>query len=182
MPAEQQEALEQWLFDDRPMMTYYRAKERLAKEFQVKTSMSALSCFYQRRAQERMMVQVLVSAQGSRTVTEHFRENPTAAYDALMELLGQAAFDMRISGETLSLGQIKDLANVAAVGLKARMDTKRLEIADREAAAKERQAVAKDREVTLKETVYRDQVAKETLETDKAPVIGNGAAAECGKG
>lgn len=168
LPVEQQAALEQWLFDDRPMLTYYRARERLAQEFQVKTSMNALSCFYHRRAQERMMKQVLVSAQGSRSVTEHFRENPSVAYDALMELIGQAAFDLRVAGEALSLEQIKDLATVAAVGLKARMDTKRVEIAEREAASKERQAVAKDREVTLKETIYRDQVAKKTLETGES--------------
>ena len=146
LPANQQAALEQWLFDDSPALEYEQARERLWQDFSVRTSLRALCEWRQKRAQERSLAKIAASSQASRAVVQKFSENPSHAFNALMEMIGQAAFEIQMDGKALSLDTLKDLAEVAALGLKARKDTKDLEL--------------RERDQVLKENKYRDLVAE----------------------
>src|SRR5207302_649267 len=59
-------------------------------------------------------------------------QNKDQAFDALMGLVGQAAFEKQMGGETLDIETLKDLTLIASVGLKAKTDAYKIAQKDRE--------------------------------------------------
>ena len=87
LPLEIQEAVEEWLFDAAPTLTYEQARGRLMHEHGVDISLDSLSRYYQRRSHERMLERLGMTAQNTREVKEQCQKNQSAAFDALMEMI-----------------------------------------------------------------------------------------------
>lgn len=151
-------ALEGWLFGDSPL-TYEQARSRLLAEHGVKTSAAALCGWRERRAQERMLDRIAASSRQANAVVDHFAKNSSDTFEALLRMIGQAAFDLRMGGENLDLGTLKDLAELTKLGLVERGEREKLRIKQEELALKERRVVLLERQAAQAEAaegVVRD--------------------------
>jgi hypothetical protein len=97
LPANQQEAVERWLFEEN--LSYKDAAKRLHEDFNVRCSVSSLSEWYQRRAQQRMLDRIAASANTANAVITKFEENPADTYRAVLNMVGQLAFEQSLKEE-----------------------------------------------------------------------------------
>lgn len=105
-------------------------------------SKSALQRWAERRRQDLMLERIAASAAKAQEVTGAFAANPGDAYSALLGLIGQAAFEMRLNAaESLDMDTLKDLAQVVQVGLMARNAEATLRIKEEDLKLKERRVV-----------------------------------------
>lgn len=105
-------------------------------------SKSALARWADKRRQELVLERIAASAAKAKQVTGAFAENPGDAYGALLGMIGQAAFEMRLQkGDALDIDTLKDLAEVVQVGLRSRNEDAKLRIREQELALKERRIV-----------------------------------------
>src|SRR6266496_1994794 len=89
--------LERWLFDEN--VSYDEAVRRY-KEFGEAGSVASLSRWRARRAQERMLERISASAKKANAAVEQFKLNPANTYEALLQMIGQAAFEAQLNGKT----------------------------------------------------------------------------------
>jgi hypothetical protein len=114
--------LERWLFDEN--LSYEAALKKWAELYDACGSLASLARWRSGLAQERMLEKIASSAKAANSVVEKFQENPSNTYAALLQMIGQAAFDAHLNGKSdLDLSTLKDLAELTSVGLKARHDT-----------------------------------------------------------
>src|SRR5437667_6480243 len=100
--------LERWLFEEN--VSYEVALKRYS-DFGEAGSLAGLSRWRARRAQERMLERIAASARTANSVVEKFAANPANTYDALLQMIGQAAFEAHLNGKSdLDLATLKDLA------------------------------------------------------------------------
>jgi hypothetical protein len=122
-------------------------------------SKSALQRWASRRRQDLILSRIAASAAKAKQVTSAFEKNPGDAYAALLGLIGQTAFEMKLKGgESLDMDTLKDLAQLVQVGLEARNSDAIIRI-------KEEDLKLKGRRLVLLEKKAAD--ATETLGDEK---------------
>lgn len=135
--------LDQWLTVEN--LSYKDTLERLRGVWPAGErvpSLSSLQRWAERRRQDLMLERIAASAAKAKEVTGAFAQNPGDAYSALLSMIGQAAFEMRLQrGEGLDMDTLKDLAQVVQVGLVARNAEANLRIKEEELKLKERRVV-----------------------------------------
>lgn len=132
LPENQRSAIERWLCEEN--LSLDLVKQRIWDDFNVRVSRSALSEFYGRCSRARMLRKISESSAAAKSVTDQFRSNPDTSFEALLGLVGQAAFELKMSGKQLDLGTLKDLAEIMALGLKVKTDTKKIQQKDEQLA------------------------------------------------
>src|ERR1044071_3606595 len=96
-PAARLAELETWLFEQN--VSYEEAVKRYAG-FGETGSVASLARWRSRRAQERMLERLTSSARQANAVVEKFQETPANTSSALLQMVGQAAFDAQLHGQT----------------------------------------------------------------------------------
>ena len=132
LPADQQAALERWLCEVN--ISYEQAQERLLEQYAVTVSKSALVKFFQVRKREAMLETIADNAHAAQAIQSQLAIHSHDSFDALLQMIGQSAFEMKMRGEELPLGSLKDLAEIAALGLKAKTDARKIDQKDNEIA------------------------------------------------
>jgi|ERR1051326_3337257 hypothetical protein len=158
-PAARLAELETWLFEQN--VSYEEAVKRYAGFGGETGSVASLARWRSRRAQERMLERITSSARQANAVVEKFQENPANTYSALLQMVGQAAFDAQLHGQTLDLSTLKDLAELTGLGLKAAHDQAVLAMKEKDLALKER------RVKLLEEKARQADQAKDTVSDKK---------------
>jgi hypothetical protein len=126
-------------------------------------SKSALQRWASRRRQDLILSRIASSAAKAKQVTSAFEKNPGDAYAALLGLIGQTAFEMKLKGgESLDMDTLKDLAQLVQVGLVARNAEASLRIKEEDLKLKERRVVllekkAADATATLSDSALTDE-------------------------
>jgi hypothetical protein len=138
LPEEQSNALEQWLFDDTPTLSYAQAGERLEREFGVKASYGALASFFQRCSQKRLTAKIASNAETIQAVGKQVGQPSLEVFDTLMELGGFAVLESSFRSGNASPDQIKDTLNLAALGLRVRNNARLTRVRERAQALRER--------------------------------------------
>lgn len=145
-----QEQLDQWLWAEN--LSYDDALARLREAWPAGERMpsrSSLQRWADRRRQERMLDRIASSAATAQAVTAQFAANPHDAYGALLGMIGQAAFELRLGkGDQLDMDTLKDLAEVVQVGLRARAEDAKLRLREQDLALKERRIVLLEQQAT----------------------------------
>lgn len=127
----QQANLWDWL--DTEHLSYEEAVRRAADQFGSAGSVSALCAWRQRYSQAVMLRRIAESSAKANAVVDQFKANPANTYEALLQLIGQATFEAQVQGGTdLNLATLKDLAELTALGLKARHDSAELALKERD--------------------------------------------------
>jgi hypothetical protein len=132
LPENQRALIERWLCEDN--LGLDAVKQKCHDDLNLKVSRSALSEFFQRCSRRRMLDRIAESSAAAKSVTEQFRSNPDSSFEALLGLIGQAAFEKKMNGEDLDLGTLKDLTEIMAIGLKVKTDTKKIAQKDEQLA------------------------------------------------
>lgn len=105
-------------------------------------SKSALARWAKRRRQEIVLERIATSAGRAKEVTDTLARNSGNAYDALLGLIGQAAFEIQMKkGAGLDMATLKDLAEVVQVGLIAKTAEANLRIKEEDLKLKERRVI-----------------------------------------
>lgn len=145
-----QEQLDQWLWAEN--LSYDDALSRLREVWPAgerAPSRSSLQRWADRRRQERMLDRIAASAATAKAVTGQFAANPHDAYGALLGMIGQAAFEMRLAaGDRLDMDTLKDLAEVVQVGLRSRAEDAKLRLREQDLALKERRIVLLEKQAS----------------------------------
>ena len=163
LPQNQQDCLERWLCEEN--LSYKDAAERFFQDFGQRLSRGALERFFQDKAQERTLLKIARSSRDANWVVDELRKNKEKSFEALLGLIGQAAFEKQMKGEELDVSTLIDLAQIAAIGLKAKSDTRKAEQKDNEIAI-----AARKLELDLQK--YKDSVAKIEREINAAKSSG----------
>ena len=164
LPANQAECLERWLFDDKPALTFVAAKDRLWSDFNVKSSKSAVGEFYKKCRQERVTKTLLESVSTANRLKDVIRNSQGVIFESLLELVGQDAFERKMRGEEVPIETLKDLSEIASVGLRAITDGKKLQQTDQRIEI-ERQKLAR----TMKSDIEKGlDAVYEELKTNPA--------------
>jgi hypothetical protein len=152
------EELDQWLTVDN--LSYDQTLAQLRAVWPAgerAPSRSALQRWAERRRQDLVLERIAKSAASAHEVQQAFASTPGDAYQSLLGLIGQAAFEMRMkAGEGLSLDTLKDLAQVVQVGLAARNEEAKLRLREQEIALKERRLVLLEKQATEATGVIQD--------------------------
>lgn len=147
--------LDQWLFVE--SRSYKDTAALLLEQHGFSASISSLCQWRQRRERERVLDSVAASAEASKAVRSATERHGAQSFGALADLIGQTAFEMKLRGEDLDLGTIKDLAEVCAMGLRAQHDSAILVQREREIDLKaKRLAVAEEAQRLEREKFERD--------------------------
>lgn len=99
LPQNQREQIEAWLLDEN--LSYAEAQQRARADLDIRLSSSALSSFFQECSQRRMLDRITSSRKNANEVIKKFKENPADMYSALVNIVGQAAFEASMKGEDL---------------------------------------------------------------------------------
>ena len=156
LPPAQQDALERWLFTDN--LRYEDARARLDSEFGVKLrSLSPLSAWYQRRAQERLLARIAQGARKADAVVQQLTRTKADTFTALMGFIGQLAFDQAVAeGEAFDPATLRDLGQLF-------LSAKAEERKEREHALDER------RVRVLEKKAEQAEQAKQVIESSLTP-------------
>jgi len=136
---EQKKLLCQWLFEEN--VTYKKAQERCQSQFALAVHLDSLLNFRQRAEKERLADRALKlaisraseSATTANAKIQSLQELKDPFWAALMGQIGQDAFERRMKAEEPpEIETLKDLAEIASYGLKAKHDTQKLAQKERE--------------------------------------------------
>src|ERR1044071_4701858 len=86
--------LDRWLFEEN--LSYEDAVKCYAEFGGEVGSVASLARWRSRRAQERMLERIAAGAKHANAVVEKFQDNPSNTYAALLQMIGQAAFDAQL--------------------------------------------------------------------------------------
>src|SRR3989442_83290 len=89
----QADALEEWLFETHPRLTYPQVIQRVKEEFRVEVGDTTLRRWHQMTAQRRTIASIGDSMRNSNAVLAEFEKHPHDTYKAVLFLLGKYAFD-----------------------------------------------------------------------------------------
>ena len=152
------EDLDQWLLVEN--LSYDEVLKRLKaiwKEVDRMPSRTSLQRWADRRRQEKVLDRIQASAQSANAVRSALAENPSDCFGALLGMIGQAAFEIRMqSGDAVDINVLKDLAQLAGVGLKARHDEAVLKLREQELGLKERRIVLLEKQAADATDVIKD--------------------------
>jgi hypothetical protein len=105
-------------------------------------SRSALARWSERRRQEIQLERIAKSAAAANEVSEAFRLNPADSFGTLLSMIGQAAFDARMSkGDALDIDTMRELGELVRLGMNVRHDEATLRLKEQDLAIKERRVV-----------------------------------------
>jgi hypothetical protein len=116
LPQNQQDALEAWLFEEK--LDYKKCIERLRLDFDVKTTDSSLSRFYKRVKNRRILDGISESVTLSKAVEQKFRDEKADLYPAILQRVGQMAFDQSVTGEKADPELIYNFTKLLIAGQK----------------------------------------------------------------
>lgn len=126
LPAQQRQQVEAWLFDEN--ISYKDAASRLWNDFGVKVSEAALSNWYSGRAQERMLDRIAASQRLKNEVVQQFERNQADSYKALLNLVGQIAFEKAMTSGELDADTIFNFTKLVMDGQKQAMQAADLQL------------------------------------------------------
>jgi len=150
LPENQRAALETWLFEEN--ISYDAALKRLFEDFNFRCSRSCLGEWRSARADVRMLDAIVQRAQKANAVQEVFEKNPSESYSALLNMIGQFAFQMQVDGgEKPSLEVVERIAGLMEMGLKAQYDSAQLRMKERDLELKERRVKLLEQKAALAE-------------------------------
>jgi hypothetical protein len=110
-------------------ISYEDAVARARERWGIQASTTSLCNWRSRYTQQDLLRRITESAAKANSVVNQFAANPSNTYDALLQLIGQTAFEAQLAGgEKLDLSTLKDLAELTALGLKAKHDTAKLDL------------------------------------------------------
>lgn len=130
LPAQQRDALGKWLLVEN--VSYTEALERLRTEFGVRSSLPALSGFYQRLQQQRLLERISQAKDLARSIKGELAASNTATLPTI-ELIAQRAFELAVQESP----DVRDLAQLTQLLLKARqmdLDERRIKLLETKAA------------------------------------------------
>jgi hypothetical protein len=130
LPDKQREALVKWLLVDN--VSYTEAQERLSREFGVRSSLPALSGFYQRLQQQRLLERISQAKDLARSIKGELAASNTATLPTI-ELVAQRAFELAVQESP----DVRDLSQLTSLLLKARqmdLDERRIKLLETKAA------------------------------------------------
>jgi hypothetical protein len=151
-------------------LTYAQAQHRLKVEFGVEATTDQIGRFYHRKAKDKVIAQAVENGMAGSPLWGA-AGNPEV-YEALLEMTSRLAVEkLTKEGATLSVKDLKTLAAIATMGLKAKqqeekaelkeaeleLQRERLEVQKSVAKSKEREAAAYEREVALKEAGFQEE-------------------------
>lgn len=105
MPEEAQAQLVEWLLSGVP---YHKARELVEKEFNVKTSMAALSKFWNQVCQPALLARRQQAVSTADAIAEQAGETPGNFDAATLDAIRQKAFELSISPQAAP-GEVKAL-------------------------------------------------------------------------
>jgi hypothetical protein len=107
MSPEQREQLEKWLFDEQ--LSYLKTIERCKDAFGIEVPMTGIRNFYRHNQQQRTVRRLAESTKFAKMFEKKFAKNPKKIYHALLNIVGQAAFDEMLNapeGGTPDMGRV----------------------------------------------------------------------------
>lgn len=150
--------LDQWLLVEN--LSYEDTLARLRAvwpEGERMPSRSALQRWADRRRQEKVLERIASSAASANEVRGAFAANPSDTFGTLLGMIGQAAFELRMGkGDALGIDDMKALAELVQVGLKARHDEATLRIKEQALALQERRVAMLEKQSTDATAVVAD--------------------------
>jgi len=151
MPENQREALEEWLFEEN--LSYADAQKRLLADFGVRCSRSGLCAFYQRTAEKRLLANIQESARKANSVVQRFQENPSDNYKAVLNMVGQIAFEASLKENGLDPELLFNFTKLVIAGKDRELKAQKLALDERRVKLlEEKAAKAEAAEGTLKDT------------------------------
>jgi hypothetical protein len=121
--------VDEWLFSEQA--AYGVVRERLAAAG-VKTGISALARYYEKRMEERLYEQIVVqSAKAANKLVTEVERNPAQVQPVLMELVSRIALQEAMRGNNLDVDRLMGLVRMMTDGQKLELQRNRLGI-DRE--------------------------------------------------
>jgi hypothetical protein len=160
----QKEALERWLFDEN--VSFEEAAKRVYQDFGVRSSESALRRYWQRRAQQRSIDQIAMTAATVNQAEQEFAKNPAETSKVLLGLLQQIALRAALQGDKVLIDEekIKTLTRLTDLVLvNEQVEIKRLA----EARKREELQLAKER-LELELRKYQETIQKVQREITRA--------------
>lgn len=162
LPKNQQAQLEEWLFDEN--ISYKEASKRCGEILQISPAPapSALSGWYQRVAQRRMMDRIAASRSNANLVVDQLKKNPAKTYEALTGMIAQMAFEQSMKGEKMDLAMLTDLSNLT-------LSNRSLDLKEKEISLKRDRFEFDATKAALKQLPALRKIAADNLlsETDK---------------
>jgi hypothetical protein len=171
IPGEQQEALEHWLFAYSPGHTNAQAQHRLKQEFGVEATIDQIGRFYHRKAREKVVAQMVADGMAGSPLWGAM-SGGSEVFETLLEMTARLAVEkVAKEGATLPTKDLKALAAIAMLGIKAKEQEEKAELKEEElelqrervavqktvAEAKQREAAAYEREVVLSEAKFKHE-------------------------
>jgi len=135
--------------------------ERLSQDFNVSCGKTALSKWYRRKAQDRLLEKIVISQKKKNEVLAKYKENPADTYNTLLEVAGQIAFDkaMETDGQ-LDAETIFNFTKLVMHGRKQAMEADHLELDKRRIALLEKKAAQADQAKGILESVELSEEQK----------------------
>ncbi|MEW6307080.1 MAG: hypothetical protein AB1705_26755 [Verrucomicrobiota bacterium] len=106
---EQQAKILEWFKNH----TYPELIKRIQQEFGRKISEKSLRTFFDQSAFNREFSVFATSANKANQVVEHFRKNPTDVYAAILQMVGQIAFELSLHSKEVSAKELAELTRIA---------------------------------------------------------------------
>jgi len=138
LPPEQKTALTDWLVDEG--MSYEAAKDRIAEEFGVKTSIGAISDFWQK---ECFSLRFRKARSTAEQIVSVMREDGNDFDEATLTAIGQRAFNLAVAKDA-DVDDLVSLVKVIGDSKKLQLQSDKLEIDKRRVALLEKKAAFAD--------------------------------------
>jgi Protein of unknown function (DUF3486) len=127
LPENQRAQLESWLFEEN--ISYNDASARLLADFNVRSAPSSIGEWYRRTQQQRMLREIRESREfANQTVTE-FQKNPADMYAALVNMVGQIAFESSMDGKKFDAETIFNFTKLVMTARKQELSAQTLALA-----------------------------------------------------
>lgn len=155
---EYREQLDQWLIAENLSLDDARAKLRgVWKGTTEVPSRSALSRWAATRRQERVLERIAESARSANALQTQIEANPSDVLGNLLGLIGHEAFRIQMEqGEKPDVAQMREIAELLKIGLKARHDDATLKLKQDQLALQERRVALLERQAADATAVLSD--------------------------
>jgi hypothetical protein len=109
----QRDQLEYWLFEEN--IAYETAAKRCKAKFKVNLYYRKLEAFYREIKRKRNIAEILSNTHHANSVIKKLADNPVATFKAIMELVGQVAFNsatLAAAGQTVDLEPLRQAIEI----------------------------------------------------------------------
>ena len=162
LPSAQQQQILEWAADGTATLADLCARARA--EFSLsRGSVPSLSLWLSEKRLEAALEKIRLAGHTAKTVRAAL---PTEdeSFSALMQMIGQTAFELKLSGETLDLDRLQQFADLAALGLKAKIEASKLKLSEADAQRDERRLVLLE-----KKAAQADETEKTLTDRELTP-------------